>query len=294
MRPIHRDDTPPGSPLRISLWNLLYRIVSASDHSRTAWTSILRGACLVFFKEPIDDLPVNDNEASRVAFRDRFFRLPDHRVPDLLEFMLADDQAALKEVDRKLIRRSLNAVFEEEGAPFRLLRDRFVPLQDDLGLDAVVDAGEKLTLFDLAAASRHMESAMAFLARRPDPAGREAVRESVLAVAAVVHDLRRKGTGIPGGGDKEESGGEPRDEEATGIALGTIGPAAAVLGLESRLAAGIDAVLGRAHAVSGLPGGSAAGPDPSDEESTFYVVFCASVIRLLLDMKGRRRQPGPA
>ena len=40
-----------GTPLRNSLWNLLYRIVSLNDHSRTAWGAILRGACRAFFKE---------------------------------------------------------------------------------------------------------------------------------------------------------------------------------------------------------------------------------------------------
>ena len=39
-----------GTPLRNSLWNLLYRVVSSTDHSRTAWGAILRGACLAFGK----------------------------------------------------------------------------------------------------------------------------------------------------------------------------------------------------------------------------------------------------
>ena len=159
-------------PLRTSLWNLLYRVVSANDRSGTAWTAILRGACLAFFKETIDDLPTADNEASMHELKRLFFDLPGHRVYDLFEFLLADDRAGVKELDRKLFRRGLNPVLEEDGAPVRLLRDRFVPLPDEVSLDAVAGAEESLSLFDLAAAKRHLESALSYLSHRPDPAGR--------------------------------------------------------------------------------------------------------------------------
>jgi hypothetical protein len=274
MHPTERSD--PGSPLRNSLWNLLYRAVSSTDLSRTAWTSILRGSCLSFFKVPVDDLPEGDNEASRREFKRLFFRLPDHRVYDLLEFMLADDRAGLKEMDRKLIRRRLNPVLDEEKAPVRLLRDRFVPLPDDLGLDAVASAQEGLTLFDLAASARHLEAAVAFLSRRPEPAGREAVREAVLAVAGVVHGLRGQGAaGAHRGGP---------------VAVGTVAPAAEVFGMPADLAAGIDALLKRCHAVSGLPGGSDPAGSVGPPEAAFLVVFCASVVRYLLTAFGGKTE----
>lgn len=263
-----------GSPLRNSLWNLLYRAVSSTDLSRTSWNSILRGSCLSFFKEPIDNLPDGDNEASRTEFKRLFFELPDHRVYDLFEFLLTDDRAGVKESDRKLIRRRLNPVLDDEKAPVRLLRDRFVPLADELGLDAVASAQEDLTLFDLAASARHLEAAVAFLSRRPEPAGREAVREAVLAVAGVVHGLRgQAGPGAPGPG---------------AVAVGTIAPAAAAFGLPADLTEGIDALLKRCHAVSGLPGG--ADPDGPVEapEAAFLVVFCASLVRYLLSAFGNK------
>ena len=253
-----------GTPLRISLWNLLYRIVSSNDHSRTAWGAILRGSCLAFFKEPIDDLPSSDNDASRRSLKEIFFRIPDYRVYDLYEFLLVDDRAEVKEADRKLIRRGLNRVLEEESAPVRLLRDRFVPLPDELGLDAVMTAEGKLTLFDLDAAGRHLQSAVDFLSRRPDPAGREAAREALIAVAAVVRTLA--------GGSGE-------------VALGTIAPVAGTLGISPELARGIESILGYCHAVSGLPGSERVHPVDMAEASCLVVV-CSSVINLLLSRTG--------
>jgi hypothetical protein len=253
-----------GTPLRNSLWNLLYRIVSSNDHSRTAWGAILRGSCLAFFKEPIDDLPSSDNDASRRSLKEIFFRIPDYRIYDLYEFLLADDRAEVKEADRKLIRRGLNRVLEEESAPVRLLRDRFVPLPDELGLDAVLTAEKKLTLFDMDAAGRHLQSAVDFLSRRPDPAGGEAAREALIAVAAVVHTLA--------GGSGE-------------VAMGTIAPVAGTLGIPPELARGIESILGYCHAVSGLPGSERV-PSVDMAEASCLVVFCASVINLLLSRKG--------
>lgn len=257
-----------GGPLRNSLWNLLFRIVSSTDHSRTAWSAILRGSCLAFFKEPIDLLPAANNDASRVAFRDRFFALPDHRLYDLFEFLLGDDRAGMKEMDRKLVRRGLNEILEQEGAPVRLLRDRFLPLPDSLGFDAVGTAEETLSLFDLPAASRHMESALAYLSRRPDPALQESVREATLAVAAVVRSLA---------GEKGK------------VALGTVAPVAGSLGIAPDLIAGMEPILHRCHAVSGLPGSETGGTPVTLPEATFLVVFCSSAINCLLSAAGELR-----
>jgi hypothetical protein len=252
------------SPLRSSLWNLVYRIVSSTDHSRTVWTAVLRGSCLAFFRQPIDGLPVSDNEASRLNFRERFFALPDDRVYDLFEFLLGDDRAGLKEVDRKLIRRSLNEILEQEGASVRLLRDRFVPLPDSLGFDAVARSEENLTLFDLASGSRHLASAIAFLSRRPEAGAQEAVREALLAVAAVVRSL--------GGGEGE-------------IALGTVSPVARSLRIPEDLLRGMEATLGRCHALSGLPSAPSGGGAVSLPEAVYLVVFCSSVINYLLSAR---------
>lgn len=255
-----------ASALRNSLWNLLFRIVSSTDHAKTVWIAVLRGSCLAFFKEPIDGLPSSDNDAARLAFRERFFALPDTRVFDLYEFLLRDDRAGLKEVDRKLLRRGLNGILEEEGASVRLLRDSFVPLPDSLGLDALASAEEKLTLFDLAAGSRHLDSAITFLSRRPEAATREAVREALLAVAAVVHSL---------------AGGEGE------ISLGSVAPVAGILKIPKELLAGMEATLSRCHAVSGLPGAPSEGVAVDPPEATFLVVSCSSVIRYLLSLRAK-------
>lgn len=259
-----------GTPLRNSLWNLLFRIVASTDHSRTAWCAILRGGCLHFFREPIDELPLSDNEASRRRFRDLFFGLPDHRVYDLYEFLLADDRAGLKEADRKLVRHTINRVLDEEMAPVRLLRDRFVPLADSAGIDAAAGAEEALSLFGMDAAARHQSNAIAFLSRRPEPAARESVAESVLAVAAVVRTL--SGAGGP-------------------VAVGTVGPVADRVGLKGEFLAAVEALLGRAHAASGLPGASHPAA-PGFAEAKLLVVFCASLVEFLL-ARSRDSEPTP-
>ncbi|MBI5342373.1 MAG: hypothetical protein HZB63_03520 [Deltaproteobacteria bacterium] len=256
--------SPSGSALRNSLWNLLFRVVAATDHSRTVWTALLRGSCLAFFKEPIDELPASDNDASRLSFKDRFFALPEDRVYDLFEFLLADDLAGMKEMDRKLIRRKLNELLDQEGAPVRLLRDKFVPLPDSMGFDAVATAEGRMNLFDLPAASQHLETAVAFLSRRPQPAAQEAVREAILAVAAVVRTL---------------SGGTGK------VALGTVAPVAGSLEIPPDLLPGMEATLRRCHEVSGLPGASSLGVPVSFPEAVFLVVFCSSVVNYLLELR---------
>jgi len=230
-----------------------------------AWTTILRGSCFAFFKEPIDELPLSDNDAARLAFKDLFFGLPDHRVYDLFEFFLVDDRGGLKEMDRKLIRRGLNDLLEREGTTVRLYHDRFRPYQDVLGFDEVAQAGETVKLFDMAAAQRHMETAVAYLSRRPEPESRGAIREGVLAVTAVAREVAARA----GGGEAP-------------LVVGSVAHAAAAAKIPAELLEGIEAILRRAHALSGLPVDGVeppAGAGPVDPgEAHFLVVFLSSLI----------------
>jgi len=257
-----------GTALRNSLWNLLFRVLSSTDFARVAWATVLRGACLSFFKEPIDELPLSDNDASRLALKDRFFDLPDHRVYDLFEFFLADDRGGMKEMDRKLIRRGLNELLEREGTTLRLYHDRFRPYQDVLGFDEVAQAEETVRLFDMAAAQRHMETAVAYLSRRPEPESRGAIREAVLAVTAVAREVAARDAG--------------KGEGEAPLVVGSVAHAAAAAGIPAELLDGIDLLLGRAHALSGLPVDGVvppAGEAPVDSrEAHFLVVFASSLI----------------
>ena len=257
-----------GTPLGNSLWNLLFRVLSSTDYSKVAWTAVLRGACLAFFREPIDELPLADNDASRLALKERFFALPEHRVYDLFEFLLSDDRAGLKEVDRKLIRRGVNELLEREGAPVRLYRDRFRPFQDALGFDEVAQAEETVRLFDMAAAQRHMETAVAYLSRRPEPESRGAIREAVLAVTAVAREVAAREA--------------RKGEREAPLVVGSVAHAAAVAGIPAELLGGIDILLRRAHILSGLPVDGVvppAGEEPVDPgEAHFLVVFASSLI----------------
>jgi len=273
----------PGTPLRNSLWNLLFRVVSSTDFSKIAWTTVLRGACLAFFREPIDELPLADNDASRLALKGRFFALPEHRVYDLYEFLLSDDRAGLKEVDRKLIRRGVNELLEREGASVRLYRDRFRPFQGALEFDEMAAVEEAVLLFDLAAARRHLDTAHAYLSRRPEPEFRGALREAVLAVAAVALEVARR--------DAREGDAPPR------LVVGSVAHAANAAGIPADLLPGIEALLRRAHGLSGLPAGPEEGdaprePEPVDpREARLLVVFASSLVAYLL---GRKEDTGTA
>jgi hypothetical protein len=258
-----------GTTLRNSLWNLLFRVLSSTDFAHVAWATVLRGSCLSFFKEPIDELPLSDNDASRLALKHRFFDLPLPRVYDLFEFLLTDDHGGLKEMDRKLIRRGLNDLLEQEGGTtVRLYHDRFRPYHDLLCFDEVVEAEKTVRLFDMAAAERHMETAIAYLSRRPEPESRGAIREAVLAVTAVAREVAAR---------KARKG-----EEEAPLVVGSVAHAATAAGIPAGLLSGIETILRRAHALSGLPVDGvvpAAAEEPVDSrEAHFLVVFASSLI----------------
>lgn len=263
-----------GTALRNSLWNLLFRVLSSTDFSKSVWSAMLQGAGLAFFKEPIDALPL-ENDAAREALKSRFFALSDDGVYDFFEFLLSNDHAGIKEMDRKLIRRGMNDLLEREGAGMRLYRDRFRPYADDLGFEEMAAAEDAVRLFDLAAARRHLDAAHAYLMRRPEADARGAVREAVLAVAAVALEVARRGA--------------PDGTAPPLLVVGSVAHAAKAAGLPAELLPGIEAVLHRAHVLSGLPIGenTHGGVDAVDlREARLLVVFASSLIVFLLGGRG--------
>jgi hypothetical protein len=174
----------------------------------------------------------------------------------------------------------MNELLEREGAEVRLYRDRFRPYADALGFEAVAEAEEAVRLFDLDAARRHLAAAHAYLTLRAEPDSRGALREAVLAVAAVALEVARRGA--------VEGDAPPL------LVVGSVAYAAKAAGIPPGLLPGIEALLHRAHALSGLPVAGEAPPPPGTvdaREARLLVVFASSLIVFLL---GRREEGGTA
>jgi hypothetical protein len=113
-----------------------------------------------------------------------------------------------------------------------------------------------------------METAVAYLSRRPEPSFRGAIREAVLAVTAVAREVAAREV--------------RKSAEEAPLVVGSVAHAAAAAGIPAELLGGIDLLLRRAHALSGLPFDgveSPAGEGPVDpREAHFLVVFASSLI----------------
>ena len=109
---------------------------------------------------------------------------------------------------------------------------------------------------------------MAYLSRRPDPESRGAIREAVLAVTAVAREVAARDAG--------------KGEGEAPLVVGSVAHAAAAAGIPAELLDGIELLLRRAHALSGLPVDGVvppAGEGPVDpREAHFLVVFASSLI----------------
>ncbi len=201
----------------------------------------------------------------------------------LFEFFLSDDTAGLKEVDRKLIRRGLNELLEREEADVRLHHDKFLPYRDALGFNESAEAERAVNLFDLDAARRHLYQAQVYLSALPEPESRAALREAVLAVAAVALEAAKRGA-------KE---GDP----APRLVVGSVAHAARAARIPEGMLPLIESLLRRAHVLSGLPidaGDAPREPEAVDaREARLLVVFASSLIVFLLGEKeeGERRSP---
>ena len=124
--------------LRNSLWNVLdlliwqskdfitkqYGIVRIQDFSSRLWFN--------FFKLPIDSRPKYGDEILEII-REHFFNGEWYDVYAILEYVLAAQK------DQSLIK-AINKILERELSGYRFINSAFVPVTDELELEAVEKA----------------------------------------------------------------------------------------------------------------------------------------------------------
>lgn len=241
--------------LRNSLWNVLdiffwsrdfflYRQYGEGDidaFSRRLWFN--------YFKKPMDSRP-SDPPKILKAIRSYYFESAWYEVYNFLEYIL------IAEGNRKVIE-SINHILEREISGYRFIESAFVPVTDEVEVEAVHKA---LTEGPFSGVHAHLKKAMEHLSRRENPDYRNSIKESISAVESMAR-------------------------EVTCNPKATLGDALSMLEkkhhLHSALKKGFSAIYGYTNDEGGIRHAMLSEPTITVADAKFFLVSCSTFINYL-------------
>jgi hypothetical protein len=182
--------------------------------------------------------------------RSYYFESDWYEVYDFLEYVL------ISERNNKLIER-INHILERELSGYRFIESAFVPVTDEVEVDAVQKA---LTEGPFSGVHAHLKKAMEHLSRRENPDYRNSIKESISAVESMAR-------------------------EVTGNPKATLGDALSMLEknnhLHPALKKGFSAIYGYTSDEGGIRHAMLDEPTITVTDAKFFLVSCSTFINYL-------------
>lgn len=170
--------------LRIALWNVLFKRflrdfdeVSYFDHHDYIQQAFAENLLLVYFKKPIDTMPMVKREVFDFI-KARFFSNKWHEVFDLIEAIIViypnENVAEDFIID-------CNQMLEMELSAYRIIDNRFVEITSDEEIKAIESAMTQSP----DPVRTHLRRALELFADRKNPDYRNSIKESISAVESI-------------------------------------------------------------------------------------------------------------
>lgn len=152
--------------LRNSLWNLLLPWVQGRKGQGHLWWEAAVAIARDFTKQPVDELPPNNQYDLHGWVKEIFFESKWFEVYDLIEFMV--DNVPLG-WPPKLLREAVNEILEREASGYRFVAGSLAPISSEVELEAIDGAVAAADDQGLSAVSGHIRTAVASSGNGPMP-----------------------------------------------------------------------------------------------------------------------------
>jgi hypothetical protein len=182
------------SALKIHYWDTFRAQVSYEDTIGKYFNQELRNLSerlwLDFFKLPLDNLSP-DWEVTYARLRDLFFKWSWDEVYDFIEFVAQNYPV---EPENKEFMAYCNNILEREMSAYRFVGGAIAPITSEEEISAINDA---MTV-KISPVRAHLNSALEKLTDRKNPDYRNAIKESISAVEALVQKTTQSDKGTLG------------------------------------------------------------------------------------------------
>ncbi|MHB1037080.1 MAG: AbiJ-NTD4 domain-containing protein [Pirellulales bacterium] len=186
--------------LRISLWNLLFKLYG--HRSGNYWKEISSLVAVEFRKFPEDNLPHNPDGLGN-WLKDYFFGLSWYDVYNFLEFIV-NNHARVKREHRTIagvcgvsphplpartVENDINDILETEHSGYRFIAHVLSPISEQVELEEVQKAATELRGTGLDGARKHLQTALDLFSKRPNPDYRNAIKEAISAIESIARQV---------------------------------------------------------------------------------------------------------
>ena len=182
--------------LRNSLWNVLYQLIFDVEHMDYAEREeALEFLAAEFFRIPMDEVP--SRYENLPWFKKLFFnkKLPWYGVYNLMEFVAQNISIIRPHYGSIGFMKDVNRILEEEMSGYRFINGELCPIsnKEELGsIESSIQAARDKQLFGT---SRHIETAISLIAKKPNPDYRNSIKESISAIESLAKQITGEETG---------------------------------------------------------------------------------------------------
>ena len=245
--------------LRNSIWNSLH---SLFESQYDYWIPLAEWVAQFFRKVPVDELPYHDHDC-RKWVKTYFFSLPWYSVYNFVEFVAFNYENILEYPNhrRNDLEKIFNVIFEREMSGYRFISGTLAPISNPAETTEIAGAIEMTSRIGLDGAHHHIQTALALLAKKPEPDYRNSIKESISAVESVAKVF-----------GKENSKGlsDALDELSKKT------------NLHAALRAGFNNLYGYASNEGGIRHAILDEPNVGFDEAKYMVVSCSAFVNYLI------------
>jgi hypothetical protein len=182
--------------LRNALWNWLFWAFHSGSpqHEDYWWLAARRGMWDEFFHLRIDEIPVYPQNAVRDQVKEWFVSVDWFEVYNFIEYVLNRLNNFRDRNDgRRDAEAGLNFVLERELSGYRAIQGKLVAVTSSIEVAEIERAATRVVGFE--GVAEHIDTALAFLGKKPEPDCRNSIKESISAVEAAVKLLTGEKSG---------------------------------------------------------------------------------------------------
>ena len=256
-----------STSLRNSLWNYLLKTIFFGKSEMHIQVSKI--ICEKFFKLPVDTLPrlwYEQKDWLRGYFFDPSFLW--YQAYNLVEF-IADNCGAMRpHLDPNIFKSEVNQVLEEELAAYRFIGGTLAPISSPQEIGSITSALVATQEKELYGTKKHIETALALMARKPSPDYRNSIKESISSIESLAKQL----TGEAGGGLEK--------------ALSKLD---SVVHFHGAFKAGLLSLYGYTSDENGIRHAILDEPNIGFDEAKFFLIICSALVNFIISKAANYR-----
>ncbi len=250
--------TSMDAPLRSTIWNLVDSLLPDKNHNTRLHDGAVDLIAANVLRVPTQRV---DGSSPIWWLLGEVEKMTWAQVYDLLEYVVAMSTIWNPRLNIQAVVKHANVLLAREHSGYRFVNGQLAPITNLTEISEIESAAERVTAAGLDGARQHISTALSLFGQRPQPDYRNAIKEAVSAVEAVVKNI----TGTRGGGLR-----------------GALDAVSAKIEMHPALKAGLEKLYGYTSDEGGIRHAILEEASVDEADARFMIVTCSAFVNFLI------------